>query len=148
MHKSPTPITGDYFMMLRRKLMAGLILSTLSAAVLVPTATQAQAADPVYLIASLKVSDFNAYMKDYGQPVMPMLLNAGGKVLVGAPSVEVLEGKYGANWTVVVQFPSEAAAKSWYESAEYKKFIAVRQGLTDQSTSIMLLAPEFKMPNG
>lgn len=124
---------------------------TLTAAALIvgmsaPSVARAEEAKPVYLVASLTVQDFDAYMGTYGAPVLPMLLAAGGEILVGSPAVEVLEGNYGSNWTVVVRFPSEQAAKGWYASPEYRALIPVRQALTDQAASTMVLAPQFVMP--
>lgn len=108
---------------------------------------QAQDADgPVYLLASLKVADLEAYMRDYGFPLMPMLLEAGAEVLVATPQVEVLEGDYTSNFSVIVRFPSREAAERWYGSAEYQSLIAVRQELTDQAMSTLVLAPQFQMP--
>ncbi|MGF1569191.1 MAG: DUF1330 domain-containing protein [Nodosilinea sp.] len=109
-------------------------------------ATKAEEAKAVYLMASLAVQDFESYMATYGAPVLPMLLAAGGEILVGAPAVEVLEGDYSSNWTVVVRFPSEQAARGWYDSAEYRALIPVRQSLTDQTVSTLVLAPQFQLP--
>lgn len=122
-----------------------LVAAAIAANLTIPAAAQ-ETDPPVYLIASLSVPDLEKYMGDYGMPVFPMLLGAGGEVLVGTPAVEVLEGEYSANWTVVVRFPTEAAAKGWYNSPEYRELIPVRQRLTDTSRSALLLAPQFVLP--
>ncbi len=124
--------------------------STLAAAALAASLTLpalAQDAEgPVYLLASLQVSDLDAYLNDYGFPVMPILLGAGGEVLVATRQVAVLEGDYAANWSVVVRFPDQAAADGWYMSPEYQAMIPVRQGLTDPDASTLVIAPQFVMP--
>jgi hypothetical protein len=59
-----------------------------AAALVVGLALPALAQDsegPVYLLANLHVSDLDGYLSDYGFPVMPMLLGAGGEVLVATP---------------------------------------------------------------
>lgn len=101
---------------------------------------------PVYLLATLRIMDLDAYVSDYGLPVLPMLEAAGGEILVGTPEVDVLEGDYRANWTVVVRFPSQAAAQGWYVSQEYQALIPVRQRLTDTAVSTLVLAPQFQGP--
>jgi uncharacterized protein (DUF1330 family) len=120
-----------------------------AAALVVGLALPALAQDsegPVYLLANLHVSDLDGYLSDYGFPVMPMLLGAGGEVLVATPQVTVLEGDYTSNWSVVVRFPNQAAADGWYTSPEYQAMIPVRQGLTDTETSTLVIAPHFAMP--
>ena len=71
---------------------------------------------------------------------------ASGEILVATPEVDVLEGGYIHNWTVVVRFPSEEAARSWYDSPEYQAVIPNRHAESDTETAIMLLAPQFQPP--
>ena len=101
---------------------------------------------PVYLLATLRITDLEAYVSDYGLPLLPMLEAAGGEILVGTPEVDVLEGDYRANWAVVVKFPSQAAAQGWYASQEYQALIPVRRRLTDTAVSTLILAPQFQGP--
>ncbi|MEM9761254.1 MAG: DUF1330 domain-containing protein [Pseudomonadota bacterium] len=123
-----------------------LFAATVFAVGLTVPAHAEEAAGPVYLLADLKVSNLEQYMENYGFPVTPMLLEAGAEIIVATPQVEVLEGDYAPNWSVVVRFPSEAAAKRWYASDEYRAMIPLRHGLTDQDASTMVLAPQFSMP--
>ena len=106
----------------------------------------AQDAPPAYLVASLKVDDLNAYFQQYGGPVFPQLQAAGAEVLVGAPSVEVLEGEYGATWTAIVRFPSMDALKGWYGSDEYAALAPKRRERTVGEPSFMIAAPAFAGP--
>lgn len=101
---------------------------------------------PAYLVAALEVSDLNAYFQTYGGPVFPMLAAAGAEVLVGSPSVSVLEGKYGATWTAIVRFPSMEALEAWYGSVEYQAIAPARRELSNQSVSVLVAAPAFQMP--
>lgn len=96
-----------------------------------------------YLLASLQVADFEAFQADYGAAVFPMLIENGGEVLVATPEVDLLEGEYPQNWTVVVRFPDAAAATGWYESDEYQALIPARHATTDVDASRLLFAPEF-----
>ena len=43
----------------------------------------------------------------------------GGEFLVRGGEMEVLEGAFNSERIVVLQFPTPAAAKAWYESEEY-----------------------------
>lgn len=124
------------------------MFKTLALAATVALAPLAALAEdqPVYLIASMQVNDFDAYMGDYGATAIPLILEAGGEILVGAPEVNVLEGDYPQNWTVVVKFPSEAAAMSWYDNPAYKDVIPARVAVSDGDLSSMLIAPQFQQP--
>ncbi len=98
---------------------------------------------PAYLLAMLQLSDLDAFMRDYGQPVFPTIVEAGGEVLVATPTTTVLEGDYQASWTVVVKFPSMERLKTWYQSDRYQPFIPIRQSLSNPSHSILLATPGF-----
>ena len=99
-----------------------------------------------YLIATITVNDFDAYMGNYGSVAIPAIIAAGGEILVGTPEVSVLESEYVHNWTVVVRFPSEEAAYNWYNSPEYQAVIPIRHSLTNTETAVMILAPQFQPP--
>lgn len=96
-----------------------------------------------YLLASLQVTDFEGFQSNYGAAVFPLITAAGGEVLVATPDVDLLEGDYSQNWTVVVRFPDAAAASAWYDSRDYQALIEERHATTDTDTSFLLFAPEF-----
>ncbi|ABD53641.1 DUF1330 domain-containing protein [Jannaschia sp. CCS1] len=124
------------------------LLSATAAFGLLTTFAMAQDRDqPIYLVASLDVTDLTAYFDRYGAPVFPMLAAAGAEVLVGTPSVDVLEGDYGATWTAIVRFPSMAALDAWYASPEYQAIAPERRALTEQATSLLFAAPAFVTPD-
>jgi len=77
------------------------------------------APNPAYFIALPRVTDIETYRREYGRKVLSQLTAAGAKVLVGSTSPAVLEGEWESTWTVVVQFPDQAAALRWYESEQY-----------------------------
>lgn len=125
--------------MMKRILTAAALSSTLSGAALAEDL-------PAYLVAVLQVSDLTAYFETYGAPVFPMLAEAGAEVLVGSPSVSVLEGDYGATWTAIVRFPSMEALETWYGSAEYQAIAPARRELSNEAVSVLFAAPAFRMP--
>jgi len=120
---------------------------TLAAAI---TATSVLAgcasAEPVYFIATVAVTDWDAYSNEYSAVAIPGILEAGGEILVGAEEVTVVEGVYPHNWTVVVRFPSADAANSFYGSDEYQAVIPIRHAATNTDTTVLMVAPQFVPP--
>ncbi len=104
-------------------------------------------ADPVYLIATISVNDWDKYMGDYGSVAIPAIVEAGGEFLVAAKETTVAEGTYPHNWTVVVKFPSEEVAMGFYTSETYQGVIGHRHAATDIETSVLMLAPQFVPPS-
>jgi len=109
--------------------------------------TVAALADPVYLVATVSVTDWDKYMSDYASIAIPAIVGAGGEVLVGAQEVSVVEGSYDHNWTVVVKFPSADAANGFYRSPEYQAVIPARHAATNTDTSVLMVAPQFTPPS-
>lgn len=98
------------------------------------------------MFASLKVNDFDALMNQYGAAAQPTVIKAGGQVVVASPEVNLLEGSYAPNWTVVIRFPSKEAALDWYDSAEYQAAVPKRHAITDKNQSWLMFAPSFEPP--
>lgn len=121
-------------------------LAAAPALFLAPAAIAQEAEAPAYLVASLHVDDLNGYFETYGGPVFPQLEAAGAEVLVGAPTVAVLEGDYGATWTAIVRFPSMEALEAWYASGEYQAIAPARRERTVGEPSFMIAAPQFTGP--
>jgi uncharacterized protein (DUF1330 family) len=79
-----------------------------------------------YYIGEHSITDGEAFDR-YLAEVIPMIERAGGRYLTKPGSHQILEGDWKPNRVVIVEFPDLAAAKSWYESAEYRPLIALRQ---------------------
>ena len=79
-----------------------------------------------YWIGAHAIADAAAF-DDYLRQVIPMIERHGGRYLTRAGAHEVLEGEWWPNRVVVVEFPSMAALKGWYDSAEYQPLIAMRR---------------------
>ena len=62
-------------------------------------------------------------MATYGAGVFEQIKAAGAEVLVAAPEVQVLEGKWHGNWTIVVKYPSMEAALDSYNATDGISFI-------------------------
>ena len=78
-----------------------------------------------YIVGQITIHDRPEYEK-YLAGVTDTLVSFDGRVLVASEVVEVLEGNWPANRTVVVEFPSMDAAKGWYESPSYRTVVQHR----------------------
>ena len=123
------------------------LVASMTSGLLCATAASAEDATvPTYLLASLYVENMEDYMKDYATPLGPILMEAGGEILVVAPEVTRLEGDYVSNLTVVVRFPSAELANAFYASDAYAAVRPARHATTDLALSTLVLAPEFALP--
>jgi uncharacterized protein (DUF1330 family) len=78
-----------------------------------------------YVIADLEVTDPVRYA-EYRQQVPATVAAYGGRFLVRGGEHEVVEGDWRPRRLVVVEFPSLAQARRWYESEEYRGPKAIR----------------------
>ncbi|MFN0194909.1 MAG: DUF1330 domain-containing protein [Aestuariivirga sp.] len=77
-----------------------------------------------YWIAHITVDDIDAYQL-YRAKVPDILARHGGRFLIRAGAQTVVEGAARPR-TVVIEFPSLAAAQACYNSAEYQAAKALR----------------------
>lgn len=80
---------------------------------------------PAYVLVDVDVTDPATYM-EYRARAAPTVMAAGGRYVVRGGNVETLEGDWGLHRTVLLEFPSVAAAKAWYDSPEYQKVLPIR----------------------
>lgn len=78
-----------------------------------------------YTIAEIGVNDPVAY-QDYVAAVTPLIAKHKGVYLVRAGKVVPKEGAAPSGRTVVIEFPSLAAAQAFYDSPEYQAIIGLR----------------------
>lgn len=78
-----------------------------------------------YIVAEITVTNPSAY-EGYRQAVSPIVARHGGVYLVRGGRAEVLEGS-AAGRVVVLEFPSVATARAFYESAEYQAVVGTRK---------------------
>jgi uncharacterized protein (DUF1330 family) len=88
-----------------------------------------------YFVANYKITN-QAQYKEYLAAVGPSLTAHGAERVIVDRDSELLEGSAG-EVTVVLRFPSKAAAKAWYDSPEYQ---AVRHLRTDSSEGVGVIA--------
>lgn len=88
-----------------------------------------------YVIANIDVQDPERY-KDYVKLTPGSIAPFGGRFIARGGRSEKLEGETPANRIVVIEFPSYENAKSWYDSADYRIALAIRQSA---STGTLIL---------
>jgi uncharacterized protein (DUF1330 family) len=99
---------------------------------------------PAYIVGQVTVHDpveYNLYMAGFMDAFAPF----GGRVLVATEEVEVLEGEWPRTRTVVLEFPSSAQAKSWYESPKYQTIVKHR---FKAAKSNLILVNGLEAPKG
>ena len=85
-----------------------------------------------YVIADVEVLDSAAY-EEYRQQVPATSAAFGGRYLVRGGALTVLEGDWSPKRCVILEFPSMAQLKAWYDSPAYVPLRAIRQRSTKSS---------------
>ena len=80
---------------------------------------------PAYLIADVDVIDRELY-DEYRKGVPATVDAHGGRFVVRGGATETLEGGWTPSRIVILEFPTMAALKQWYGSAEYQPLLALR----------------------
>ena len=80
-------------------------------------------------------------MHAYGRAAGPSLTKGGAKVLVVDRQPEVLEGQWSATQTVVLEFVSVEAARTWYRSDTYQAAAKIRH---DAAVSNVVIVSGFE----
>jgi len=78
-----------------------------------------------YLIANIEITDPAGY-EAYRERVPSTIVAYGGRFLTRGGALDVLEGSWTPKRLVIVEFPSMAALRSWYDSPEYHPLIELR----------------------
>ena len=79
-----------------------------------------------YVIGEIEVTDPATYA-DYGKQVLATIQKYGGRFVVRGGTVDPLEGGWTPKRIVVLEFPTMAKAREWYDSKEYGPLIKRRQ---------------------
>ncbi len=131
----------------RRKIVGSLIATGAIATALTAPAIHAAAESPVYMLIQLEITDMDRFFSDYVGHLGPIHKKYGVEVMVGTPEVEVQEGEYNKNFTVVLKFPSAKAQADWYSDPDYQPLKKVRAQTTNAKNSTIIVAPQFVVPD-
>lgn len=80
---------------------------------------------PAYMISDSTVHN-QALMDDYAKKAGPTVKAHGGKVRAAGVAIEHKEGPWNPKRLVVIEFPTMAAARVWYDSPEYQAILPMR----------------------
>jgi uncharacterized protein (DUF1330 family) len=89
-----------------------------------------------YVIVTEAIHDA-AGMEAYAKAAVPSIGDHDAKVLVFDENVEVVEGEWHGNRTIVLEFESVEKAREWYESASYQQALPLRQAAADCNAAIL-----------
>lgn len=81
---------------------------------------------PAYVISEVEVRD-PAAMAAYRELAARSIAAHGGRYLVRGGAAELVEGGPPARNLIIVEFPSMAAARDWYASADYAEALKLRR---------------------
>ncbi len=92
----------------------------------------------VYMITNLVVSDADEYRK-YEKGFFAILKRFGGEFITFDDNHETLEGTDPTEGRVIIfKFPSEQAAKNWYNDGEYQALSEFRRAGTTLKSLTMV----------
>ncbi len=85
-----------------------------------------------YLLADVAPHDMDAYRgSGYLEAVVRLAADYGGRYLARGGDMQRLEGDWEPRRMVIIEFPSMADLRAWYDSDAYAPWREVRQGLAD-----------------
>lgn len=90
----------------------------------------------VYVVGLVTIKDrakYAAYENDFRAVIEPF----GGKILSVEDSARVVEGKWPSSRTVILWFPSEQAARYWYDCEAYQRLVQLRADAADATIAIL-----------
>jgi len=89
-----------------------------------------------FVIAAETIND-EAMSAEYRKQVPATVEPFGGKIIVRGGTFTTIEGEWTHPRVVVIEFPSRAAAESWYRSAAYQDIISLR--LKSTSSNLIII---------
>lgn len=75
---------------------------------------------PVYLIANIRIEDRQRYSQ-YEAGFLDVFDKYEGKLLAVDEGQRTVEGTWEHTRTVLIEFPNEEKARSWFDSPEYQE---------------------------
>ena len=85
---------------------------------------------PAYIIVNIEVTDREVFAR-YRDAVPPVIAAHGGRYLVRGGELHVMEGAPDWKRLVVLEFPSLAAARAFYDAPDYAPLLALRLASTN-----------------
>ena len=98
---------------------------------------------PVYFIGQVDVKDFEAYMTQYGMPVVGQLVERGVEILSATADAKIVEGNWPDSWDVLFKFPSQEDFEDFWSSDAYAPFKKLRREQLTKSDGAIAVLPGF-----
>jgi len=84
------------------------------------------------MIVLAKIADRAAFIEGYGKSAAALLERHGGRYVLRAPGVRLLEGDWGDDASAVIsEWPDMAAVHAFWNSPEYARIKRAREGIAD-----------------
>ncbi|MEQ7156754.1 DUF1330 domain-containing protein [Brevundimonas aurifodinae] len=85
-----------------------------------------------YMIVLARIEDRDRFIGGYGQAAAALIAQHGGRYLVRAPGVQLLEGDWGDGSSAVIsEWPDMAALRAFWDSPDYAEIKTLRDGIAD-----------------
>jgi uncharacterized protein (DUF1330 family) len=84
------------------------------------------------MIVLADIADRDAFIGGYGKAAAALIARHGGRYLVRAPGVRLLEGDWGDGSSAVIsEWPDMAALRAFWDSSDYAEIKKLRDGIAD-----------------
>ena len=101
-----------------------------------------------YMIIFVTITDREKFISGYAPAATELVDKFGGRYLVRAPGVEILEGDLDPGSSVVIsEWPDKATALEFWNSDEYQAVKKLREGIAEARVAI-IEAPLIPGPEG
>jgi uncharacterized protein (DUF1330 family) len=81
---------------------------------------------PTYVVGDIHITDPAAYQAHVPR-ALATIARFGGRVIAGGGKIDLLEGDPMPERIFIIEFPSAAAARRWYQSHDHQEALQVRQ---------------------
>jgi uncharacterized protein (DUF1330 family) len=98
-------------------------------------------AGPVFALLQIRVHDWETYQKYAEQDHVEIIDQFGGEFLAIDAEVEVVEGEWPYDRTVVMAFPNAQAAHDWHASSAYQAAAELRHAAATSNMTIVKCLP-------
>lgn len=89
-----------------------------------------------YAIFTEVIRDKAGY-EGYVQKAIPTVTQSGGRLIVVHDNPEVIEGRWHGTRTVILEFDSVEAARTWYKSPGYQAIVGQRHKAAEANAVIV-----------
>ena len=77
-------------------------------------------------------------LKPYSAATRPLLARYGGRFVIASGKAEAVEGGWKPPFLVVIEFPTMAQARAFYDSAEYQAVLPIRLAALPDSRAFLI----------